>query len=550
MANDMMFLCQHCMTGGEGRRPRTTLNPLSDIAFAMPENEVYEKIRKTVAAVDRDLARQIAEDKRFKCITMEDIDQFLVQDPAEREVLRGELRLTWEWLRKRIESMGLSSSKINGQTGYVYSDTLEFRTKKGADGSKIPDKIKDAHRTTICREQRCRNCGRMLPRDTGRAPEVRILLQGNARAGKTSIIISVLWWFYLLSQKEESGIKFALPQDDESVLSLADEQNAYHQWFRTELEGYLGGRKVKKTPAEQREPGSVSVYVKIGDQEMVLTFLDMPGEFFEGDRNGQGLQSEVDGLMDQYTMIYKNVDAIWTCLQYEIMVDKKWERDRETILELTGIERQNLALDREQYKKRLKDIRSDLKPYGLKNKPHAVILTKVDSLEGRVADLKSVFHPNYQTPSQNLVDGYAYYRKGKARFLPALQEFEFQKISSRVAQFCEAAVKEGGENILEELKKFSDETAYFAVSSYGRSVPKEGRNELVPQPYHVQLPLLWTLAVLDKLRISYDVEVGSWFRKVTEHDAVFFKDADAECETNLTKGEGYYKSHRRKKGAR
>lgn len=546
MANEEFFLCQHCMMGGNGREPREELNPLSDIAFAMPENEVFEKIRSTVARVDRDLARQIANDDRFKCITMEDLEKHLTV-PAGARVRKGELQLSWQWLRDRARSLGLDTSKIETQTGNVYSDTLEFRTRKGADGRQIPDYIRDKYNSPICWELRCRRCGRLLPRDTGRAPEVRILLQGNARAGKTSLIVSTLWWLYLMSKnKTKSCIDFSLPQEDEydSKGGFAA-LNEYHLWFRKELEEYIRGRKVEKTPTEQNEPGSISLYVKIGDQELVLTFLDMPGEFFEK-REGRK-----DLLMRQYTGIYAHVDAIWTCLQYEIMVDKDWSDELDTIKYQTSLDSGNLDLDREKYKARLKEIHDAMEPYDIEEKPHAVILTKTDSLEGRVGNLKSVFDRDLRKPFRNLVDGYACCRNREGERFPLLRENDFHNISSRVARFCEEAVLEGGENVLEELKGFSGETAYFAMSAYGRSVLEKGsRDEQEPEPYHVQLPLLWTLAVLDKLRITYDIEVGSGFQKRIEHDAVFLTEADEECRRNLTKDDRYYHPHRSKKGAR
>ena len=561
MPSSITFLCQNCLLSVGGRYLRKYPNPLSDIAFSMPD-PIFEAIRRRLAAIDNEAAKKIREDGRFRCITMEDVKKNTEKHEESDEHLRGTLTLDWKWLQYRLKKLGIETDpRVADQSGTVYEGVHEFWFNLASDGSQIPWLIKDARCNVIGRELRCRNCGRFLPVDTGKAPELCILLQGNSRAGKTSVIVATLWWLQVVALNDASGIGYEPTREQDAMSGgVAAGLNEYHRWIRTELERFNNGHKVEKTPSHQTAPGSVSVLVTIGGRPLVLTFVDMPGELFEGSSPDDGK------LLEQYTHIYRNADAIWTCLQYEVLVDKDWSSERAKIMDDTGLERKNLELDREAYRAQLKDLVRYLSPRqvvpeqdgnrnyrrSLKDKPHAVILTKTDSLEGRLSQLERnhVFGRDTEGGKSNLQDGFVISAPDRNRErYPMLNEEEFYKISSGVYQFCRQNVGSDNRSILKVLESMTDNTCFCANSAYGHPALKKGEPGVkAPHPYHVQLPLLWTLAVCDKLQIFYEVqEQGWWFGHTRKPESHFISEADSACVNHLLKNPSVYTPHVRRR---
>ncbi len=565
MPSSITFLCQNCLMTQEGRYLRKYPNPLSDIAFSMPD-PIFETIRKKLAAIDNEAAKTIRETDEFRCLSMEEVKKYTEKHDASDdaiEYIRGTLKLDWKWLKDRLKTLRIETDpRVADQSGMVYEGIHEFWFNQASDGTQIPWLIKDAEHNVIGRELRCRNCGRFLPVDTGKAPELCILLQGNSRAGKTSVIVATLWWLNVVALIENSGIGYEPTREQDAVSGgVAAGLNEYHRWIRTELERFNNGHKVEKTPSQQNAPGSVSVLVTIGEQPLVLTFVDMPGELFEGSSRDDGK------LLDQYTHIYRNADAIWTCLQYEVLVDKDWSAERAKIMDDTGLERKNLELDRALYTAQLKELIRFLSPgqsvpeqganrnyrRSLKDKPHAVILTKTDSLAGRLPQLERsyIFKEDTEVDENNLQEGMAISQPDEnGKRYPMLKEEEFYKISSGVYRFCKQNVGMDALGMLRVLERMTDNTCFCANSAYGHPALKKGdTNVKAPHPYHVQLPLLWTLAVCDKLQIYYEVQEQGWlwFGHTRKPESHFISEADSACVNHLLKNPSVYTPHVRRR---
>ena len=148
--------------------------------------------------------------------------------------------------------------------------------------------------TKTTRLRACHFCGRNLPEALGHAPETVIGLVGSPRAGKTSCVVAIA--SRLLSDtRGYKGLRIDLKAGDRQW-----------QYLKEQIDRYEKGYIVKKTEELVTETPSFSLLVRVGNNlERVMTFVDMPGEFWE---KGTGI---TDDFFEHYGKLYEGVDSIW-----------------------------------------------------------------------------------------------------------------------------------------------------------------------------------------------------------------------------------------------
>ena len=553
------YLCPRCLVNDphEGR-----LNSIKDIAFSMPA-EFYRQLHESIIQVEANierigdttelLSKRLSGEDRFKCITLDDIESCMSFRKKRETMYDGIWTLDIVWLKEKLTWLGIEDYDLSGVENVTLLDVrCSFYYTRSTDGTLIPKEIRDGSENIVSDERRCGKCGRLLSPDIGKAQEIRILLQGNSRAGKSSCIVSAVDW---MLRMRKAGIEVRLCERD-----LRQDDSHYHNWIHEELENYRAGYKVKKTPIAQKEPGMFSVLVKVNDELRVLTFIDMPGEFFESPSDGQ------DGLFLQYRPIYRCCDIVWTCMQYEVLAQKPLTGQQISRMEdQTSLTEKQLEKALGYYIARLRVIMSYLKDNGIHSFPyHAVILTKSDA----VSDYQDRLEERrvFSADPKNLKDALTKYRRseGDAGVL-ALDEFKFHHFANDVRRFFVESQKENDDNMCQIMEEFSQNTRYFAMSSYGHYVvekdapPSETKRPCPPTPYHTQLPLLWAMTAFDQLPVCYDVNLkeelsalgrmitGERYRDTgkTKKDCTVFSRAGKKTVDNLLKNNPIYQEHER-----
>ena len=553
------FLCPRCLL----RNPyEGTLNPVDDIAFSMPK-AFYDKLHSAIAKQEgriekkdpnmESLAKLLSQDERFKCITTQEVERYMnVRQRLDNKVA-GQLRLTAGWREEKLKWMGIEGYGLSKLSGTVLLDEMcEFYFDKSTDGTLIPERIRNLAQVSLSNERRCAKCGRLLCPDTGKAPEMRILLQGNSRAGKTSCIVSAVRWLQDMTEEFDGRIRIWLHSKDKD-----QDETHYHNWIHHELDSYNAGYKVVKTPTAQKEPRVFSALISVNGTQTVLTFLDMPGEFFEDTMDDQ------EELLNQYTLIYKYSDVVWTCMQYEVMALRTLnEAQLQEMEKRTSLSRALLEKVLEKYKSRIREIRNHMEKNGIDPLPsHAVILTKTDAIAGDAQELRDSFI--FSTDQKNRADAVVPCpgpRPGE-RIL-AMEESEFKRIAASVYRFFDDTQTVRVDSMCRLMQEFSGRICYFAMSAYGHPVVEKKSDgtgaEMArpPMPYHVHLPLLWSMALCDRLPVRYDVtyreRLTGFARLFSQKQFVYrgegsltklFSEADDACRRNLLDNLPDYQYH-------
>ena len=538
------FFCPTCQLRLRNARD-AVLNSPEDIGYDMPK-EIFDAISKIF---DRDaklgdLTKEIqkAEYQAFRCLTIREIKEHMIPDDdlmENSERIEGTLRLTVKWLKNKLASAGIAledPSVLADEDSVVYQNTCEAYFTKLPDGTLLPDYILNSNLAKSSKNRRCAKCGRLLSPDTGKAPELRILLQGNSRAAKTSCIIAQIRWLEKMGKDPRSGIRFSLPK-------------AGDRWLEEQLEKYLKGYKVVKTNIAQKVPGTFSVKVTINGRDLVITWVDMPGEYF------QAPIDDMDQLLLQYRPIYKLCSTVWTFIQYEVLADRDFTPEEiSRMVDRTGLEQDQYEAVCEAYRERFDDIRRGIHT---ELPPHAVILTKTDSIDCyEDADTLSqhYIYPytagavNTETPASSDRKHLMLTTTQGGKTTLALDEMCFKTISSNVSAFFESTQRDRYNNLLTSLNQFSKDVCYFAQSAYGhKAIRAEEKGKAdAPVPYNVHLPLLWTLALEGFIPLTFEVQLEKhqWFHTFYEVQTVSRKfDRKDACLVNNLLTTNAYKTH-------
>ena len=351
----------------------------------------------------------------------------------------------------------------------------------------------------------CPYCGRLLSRAVGRAPEIVIALAGSPRAGKTSCMTAIA--------SSLSNGKYA-----QYGLSM-DTFNNDTQWenIKRDMELYEKGYQVVKTPQSISETPSFSLFVRLGNIKRVLTFVDMPGEFFQ---SGQGLTKE---FFVKYAGLYLNIDCIWLFISklkaYDFdLGDEYSQTEKQKQLSAAANESPEIYKNDTvaNFGANMTMLREQLASNGRKMPPTAVILTKT---EVDVADSENLERFNlFPVENGRIATNVSSKNAAELRkvLLPdnsnhyRLDEKMFFDAGAKVRQFF-ARYSPG---LLTAIERNCPYRFYIASASYGhyavRQNEEQGRIPYAPTPYHEMYPLLWTMATNGSLLI---IHLCTWAEK-------------------------------------
>ncbi len=559
MGKGFDFICPSCLMAN---RYSNELNSISDIAYSMPDS-LFEKLRSALEKEHADLAKEMnAKPDLICCITWGDIEECLITPMPEGSVLWGTYTLTSDWLKRNGQRFGLTKEALDAlpdgsillEEGLGFFHTI-------VDGCKFPTIIRDMDQHLLSDERRCAKCGQLLSPDTGKAEELRILLQGSSRAGKTSCMIAVFDKLLENNYLVETGFRSEL---SEGSGPNATDLKRYHNWIRQELEYYRKGIKVEKTHTAVEKPIAYSLLVKIDDREFVLTFVDMPGEYFD---KADEQQQKEENLLKLYLPIYDKCHVVWTCLRYETVVSRELTEEQwDKLAHNTGLPRSHAAAtDYQKYYSGFSKLIREFESRGRKRPAHAVILTVTDGIV-------SVYDPDEndlnQMRNHHIIPGLPEMEPQLIQFKTDTEEMVFRErecynLCRRVSSYIQGK----NQNIYALFQKFSSQTKYFALAAYGRpaldrpsgtAASVDVGQGMPPAPFHVEMPLFWSMAIGGFLPIEYKVhyerELGlamslwkgkSGREKIGDQWKICrsFHKADAATSENLLEDKERYKEH-------
>ena len=464
---------------------------------------------------------------RFFTLKGNEIDQYLDGAVSAEKIVRGNLKLTLGWLIDAYVRSGANEKydleeeiaspdpkllmKEYLQMPVYNKETVFFFGEIGKNRERILDHYTDAKGDPFGSNSSdelggyrrvCPYCGNRLSRSVGRAPEIVIALAGSPRAGKTSALTAI-------ASALSSG-KYA-----QYGLSL-DTFNNDGQWnkLKKEIDTYERGYQVEKTPTAINEAPSYSMLVRLGKTRRVLTFVDMPGEFFQ---SGNGLTKE---FFMQYAGMYQSIDCIWLFISkpkaYDIDLGNDSNRT-EKQWNIVKTANENQGLDSiSDFAANLKTLKEQLSANGKKMPPTAVILSKteVDITDAANLDRYNLF------PASNgqLADNVNSRNLAEIRKVLIsdnsdnyqLDEKAFFNSAIRVRQFFSRFAP----GIVTAVERNCSYRFYIASASYGHYAVnpsvEDQRLTLPPTPYHEMYPLIWTMAITSSLKI---IHLCSWVKK-------------------------------------
>lgn len=461
-----------------------------------------------------------------------------------------------------VKPSNLSNLAKNDQS-VVFSQDMDFRFHRVSGSDELvadyiaPGRVGRSNRfAQISTMRSCSHCGKNVSSVVGKAPEIVIAATGVERAGKTSCITAIT--SSLLKNNDlynALGLKMVCPENDPQWEALTKEIETYHK-------GYV----VTKTPKNQTEVPAYSYMVNMQkEHNRVLTFVDMPGEFWNGKN---GLTNE---FFEQYAGLFHNLDCIWLFIPRLAVhkVDLGVDEDKDE-KELNEIERKNREnqrrlralsadsaitiagssstkiestltslsnyLSTEQVDAKGKRIASKGMP------PVAVILTKTELMENPRNPNEAAMIGKYNlfpvkdgklnsanVNSMNKLQVTQILGRDREENCFYISERDFHNSSRLVRNYLSAKNKP----LLEALENCCPNHFFIAMAAYGhpaapapKASDKEEPNAAAdpnavkitptpPTPYHEMYPLIWTLAISSDFPIRHGCKwytYGFWAR--------------------------------------
>ncbi len=452
-----------------------------------------------------------------------DIPNYLINARREGQVLSGNFRLTLEWLLNCYRDSETQQDELDGSVpnldpiiqAYgdrpVYDREIKFFFYT-IDGEEVlnymtaadNDPFTDENGVMLGYLRTCPHCGYHISRAVGRAEEIVVALAGSPRAGKTSCLTAIA--SSLISGRYR---RYGFQMD-------AFEFDQAWDYMRKEIEWFDRGYAVTKTPVDQQAVPSYSFLVKYFDQKRVLTFVDMPGEFWQ---SGSGLTRE---FFIQYAGLYRNIDCVWFFISKLMAYDvdlgdglQDWQRELMSFSAEDGsIIRMGSAANLSGNFGALKEF---LNSYGIPVPPIAVILSKAEMELGQ-ADLTlteqyglfpasnkdSVADENQRDIEKLMVV------RGNTR---ALKESEYFRTSEQVREFFRFQ----NPGICNAVEQHCPRRSYISMAAYGHPAAERSESvvrfadtqpervfEAVPAtPYHEMMPLIWTLSIMGVINVEH-----------------------------------------------
>lgn len=444
-------------------------------------------------------------------------------------VLSGRLYLTLGWLIEKYKESGayqadqessimLNPDELSGQEKNtpIFDKEIKFYFEQ-VENEEIFNYMTDEHDDPFTDDimvmhgfqRTCPHCGYHVSRAVGRAEEVVIALAGSPRSGKSSCLVS---------------IASALAAGRYASLGLSLESlNHDTTWedLKAEIEWFDKGYRVDKTPVNLRAVPSYSFLVEYSNRKRVLTFVDMPGEFWQ---TGSGFSPE---FFKQYAGIYCNIDCIWFFVSkmtaYSIDLgdgSEEWQKDliRKSSEKSDSIKNSSAS----NLNANLCSLREHLSAYNLQIPPVAVILSKAEmELSGDDVQNCETYGLFPVKDNALITDDIVAHNmqemgkmiKPKAGKTTAriFNELDFFYRANQIREFFRAV----NPAFSSAIENNCPHRTYISMSAYGhpaaarpdKTDPTDlyaGQFEILlpPTPYHEMLPLIWTMAIMGAMEIE------------------------------------------------
>ena len=536
----MKYFCAQCQT----RHPVTDIAADLRVITQQEITTAIDELKQDTDAVNfmerfalfNDLTRFINTNAQggqlliFKSI---DIPSYLENPRRQGKVLSGTFHLTLKWLLSEYrESEGVQNNEAAGMSEYidnvieelgdrpVYDKEIRFFFDT-IDGEDVLNYMTDASNDPFTDDNKvmrgylraCPHCGYHISRAVGKAEEIVVALAGSPRAGKTSCLTAIASSL-ASSRYRDYGFTMEPFQFDRSWEDI-----------KKEIEWFERGYAVTKTPLDLQAVPSYSFLIKYFDEKRVLTFVDMPGEFWQ---SGSGLTRE---FFVHYVELYRNIDCIWffisKLMAYDVDLgdgELDWQRElMSDSAEDGSLIRQGSAANLNANFTALKDF---FDSYDVRMPPVAVIVSKMEMDLGQadrgLNQRYGVFPMSDGVPltngvgSENLKDIEKVMRKiGKNE--RALDEKDYFVFANQVRKF----LREVNLGVCYAIEQNCPRRSYIAMAAYGH--PAAERSEvssgafgsgtsniaIKATPYHEFFPLIWTFAIMGVIGVVHPC-VYSW----------------------------------------
>ena len=387
-----------------------------------------------------------------------------------------------------------------------FQDEVDYVLERGTDENNVPFAMGGEMLGFV---RTCPYCGSRVSQAVGRAPEIVIALAGGPRAGKTSCLTALT--SALSSGKyAEYDLGIQAMQHDKLWKRLSEEIQLYQKCV-----------KVTKTATDQNEVSSYSVLVRFGRQNRVLTFVDMPGEFWE---SGSGLSP---AFFQQYSGLYQSIDCIWfvasklSVYEFDLGTPGRQSELQELLAKQTSESSTLIEQSRpSNLDANFRTLRSQLVAWGKDMPPVAVIISKPDVCTGD-EDKNSVKQYNLfpidgDVPSVNLSDLMNVLQRDRSGQY-YLREKRFYDCGMNVRKF----VYKKNNALFRAIEDNCPDRFYISMAAYGcPAADAADKAQNGPKPFHEMFPLIWTLAVTGVLGIAHqcvwrDYDIFKNFKSAT-----------------------------------
>lgn len=265
----------------------------------------------------------------------------------------------------------------------LFRTKLELRNTECDDGDMLLASITTAGEQASTMKKICPNCYHELSRMAGKYEEKIVCFMGSPTAGKTAYLTSMI--HYLEDNGSDIGVSVSL-----SDLGEGNEDSQYFEKYC--LEPFKYGFAPIKTDADKFPHISVLFKDEKTNKKTLYTFVDMPGEIFAQENDGDVMQMDAASILSNRKIITK-ADVIWFCIASEQMfeVDSQILNDDDS--------RRAMDTGNKQI-----DTRATIELYHLGTKvkgimdlmferkedipPVAIIITKSDQLTGFIEEKK------------------------------------------------------------------------------------------------------------------------------------------------------------------
>ena len=549
----MKYFCAQC----QARHPVTDiaadLRVISqqEIASAIDnlleqDNEVGNHMERF--ALFNDLTRFIntnAQGGRSLVFKSTEIPEYLINPRRQGKVLSGTFHLTLGWILSEYrKSESVQENQTTGVTEYIDNIIEEFGVRPvydkeihfffdTIDGEDVLNYMTDASNDPFTDENNimrgylraCPHCGYHISRAVGKAEEIVVALAGSPRAGKTSCLTAIASSL-ASSRYRDYGFSMEPFQFDRSWEDI-----------RKEIEWFDRGYAVTKTPLDLQAVPSYSFLIKYFDQKRVLTFVDMPGEFWQ---SGNGLTRE---FFVHYVELYRNIDCVWffisKLMAYDVDLgngELEWQRElMNSSAEDGNLIRQGSAANLNANFAALKDF---FDSYDVRMPPVAVILSKMEMDLGQTdRDLTQKYGVFPMSDGALLTNGVGSENLNDLEKVMcrigqkdrALSEQDYFIFANQVRKF----LREVNMGVCHAIEQNCPRRSYIAMAAYGHPAAERPdlsvsaydsvkvQSAIKATPFHEVFPLIWTLAIMGVIDVVhpcvYSWKAGLFGHKETEN---------------------------------